>query len=113
MSLLSSSHFAFSLLAPTSTLLFQTLSHDIFFLLKQKKRKTIEDKRNAKKGGSFPSNSHFALTFGSRFCPPISTLLFQTLSPSIFFFSSRRKKEKKMQRKEGTFFQVPTLPFHF
>jgi hypothetical protein len=58
----------------------------------------------------------------SYFCPPTSTLLFQTLSPGIFFFSNRRKKKnkekktiekKKMQRREGGSLQAFTLPFHF
>jgi flagellar biosynthesis protein FlhB len=53
---------------------------------KTKKKKTIEKKKNAKKGGNFPSSSHFTLSFLAL----VSALLFQTLSPGIFFFSSRR-----------------------
>jgi hypothetical protein len=72
------------------------------------------------------------LTFGSYFYPPTSTLLFQTLSFSIFFFSSRRKekknhREEKNAKKRGSFplsshyalsLLVPTctlslLPFYY
>jgi hypothetical protein len=70
-------------------------------------------------GGSLPSSSCFALSL----LAPVSTLLFQMHSPSIFFFSSKRKEKKtkkkktiekkEMQKKEGAFLQVFTLPSHF
>jgi hypothetical protein len=38
-------------------------------------------------------------TFGFHFYPPTFALLFQTISPSIFFFSNKRKeKETKKKR---------------
>jgi hypothetical protein len=60
------------------------------------------------------------LLLPSHFYPPTSTFLFQVLSPCIFFFflkkNTKKKKtieKKKMQRKEGTYLQGPTPPFHF
>jgi len=59
----------------------------------EEKKKNHKEEKNAEKGGSFPSNSRSTLSL----LAPTSTLLFQTLSLSIFFFSSIRKgkKEKK------------------
>jgi hypothetical protein len=65
------------------------------FLLKHKENKTQKkknqknQKKHQEKGGSLPSSSHFTLSL----LVLVSTLLFQTLSPSIFFFSSKRKKK--------------------
>jgi hypothetical protein len=39
------------------------------------------------------------LSFKLSFCPFTSALLFQTLSPDIFFFSSRRKEKKTPTKK--------------
>jgi hypothetical protein len=67
------------------------LSLSIFLFSKRRtEEKKHRAKQNGEKGGSFPSSSCYAL---SRLAP-ISTLLFQTLFPSIFFFSSRRKEKK-------------------
>jgi hypothetical protein len=102
-------------LALAFTLLFQTLSPSIFFFLNRRKKikikkKTIEKKRNAKKGGNFPLSSHFALSLLAL----ASTLLFQMLSPDIFFFSNRRK-EKKRNVEEGRelSFKLLLCPFTF
>jgi hypothetical protein len=95
--------------------MFQTLFHGSFFLLKQKKRKTIENKRNAKKGRSFPSSSHFALSL----LVPAFAVPFLPFCFKHFFLASsssqaeEENKRKKMQRREGVFFQVPILPSHF
>jgi len=103
-SLLLNSYSALSLLAPTSTFLFQTLFLGIFFFSsirkgkKNKEKKTIEKKSRQRKELTFKF-SLCLLTFSSRFYPPAFALLLQTLFPSIFFFSSRRK-EKKNHRKE-------------
>ncbi len=54
-----------SLLVFASTLLFQTLSPDIFFFSsrrKKKQRKKNIEKKNAEKGGSLPSSSHSTLS---------------------------------------------------
>jgi len=84
----SSSRFALSLLVATSTLLFQTLSPNIFFFSsKRKEKKTIKKKRNVEKGRSFPSSSHFTLSIFAFICARLG----QTFSLSIFFFSSNRK----------------------
>jgi len=48
-SLPSSSHFALSLLTPTSTLLFQTLSPSIFFFSSRRKKKEKQIKKNHRK----------------------------------------------------------------
>jgi hypothetical protein len=84
------------------------MAHCHPLLLKHK-----EDKKNQEKGGNLLSSSHSEFSL----LAPTSTFLFQTLSPDIFFFSSKRKKKtikrKKMQRREGAFFQAPTLPSHF
>jgi len=47
------------------------------FSSKKKEKKPIGKKKNAKKGGSIPSNSCFALSL----LVPVSTLMFQMLSP--------------------------------
>jgi hypothetical protein len=72
------------------------LSPSIFFSNKRKKRKrkTIEKKKNAKKEGSLPLSSRSTLSFLAL----ASTLLFQALSPSIFF-STKQKKQKKTIKK--------------
>ncbi len=95
-----SSRFALSLLALAFALLFQTFSLGIFFFSSKRKKKTkkkkhIEKKKNAEKGGSFPSNSHSALSLLAPASTSHSTLLFQMLSPSIFFFLSTRKLKKQ------------------
>jgi preprotein translocase subunit YajC len=88
---------------PTSTLLFQMLSHGIFFFSnKRNEKKNHIEKKKCKERREFSFKLLLcSLTFGSRFCPPTSTLLFQILSPSIFlFFSSRRKKKLKKNHRE-------------
>jgi hypothetical protein len=91
--------------------------------VKEKKKKTIEKKKNCRKGKELSFKLLFCpLTLCSCFCPLAYTLLFQTISPGIFFFSSRRKKKnkekktiekKKMQRREGGNLQALLVPFHF
>ncbi len=64
---------------------------------KEKKRKTIEKKRNAEKGGSFPSSSCSTLSL----LASASTLLFQMLSLGIFFVSSGRKGKKNHKEEKN------------
>jgi len=73
-------------------------SPSIFFFSSIREKKTIEKKKYAKKGGSLPSSSRFALSFLAL----ASALSFQAFSPGIFFFSNIRKKKhkKKTHRKE-------------
>jgi hypothetical protein len=71
-------------------------------------------KRNAEKGRSFPSSSHFALSL----LVPAFALLFQTLFLGIFFFSSIRKLKKTQRKKncrEGKelSFKLPLYPLTF
>jgi flagellar biosynthesis protein FlhB len=110
-------------LAATSTLLFQTLSPNIFFFSnKRKEKKTIEKKRNVEKGGSFPSSSHFTISFLA-FIFALSLLSFYfkrfllASSSSQATENEKKKKKtikkKKMQRKEGAYLQILTLPSHF
>jgi hypothetical protein len=130
-------------LVPTSTLLFQTLSPDIFFFStrkkqnKTKKEKTIEKKRNAKKGENFPSSSRSALSL----LAPAFTLPLLPFCFKCFFLASsasqieenKTKQRKKTHREEknakkGTSFPsnscsalslftpasvLPLLPFYF
>jgi hypothetical protein len=81
-----------------STLLFQTLSPDIFFFSSRRKKKTKKKKHRKKKcreGRELAFKLPFyPLTFGFCFYPPTSALLFQTLSFGIFFFLSKKKKKK-------------------
>jgi hypothetical protein len=110
-------------LAATSTLLFQTLSLNIFlFSSKRKTKKTIEKKRNVEKRGSFPSSSHSTLSFLA-FIFALSLLPFYfkrfLLASSSFQATENEKKKKKtiekkkMQRKEGAYLQTLTFPSHF
>jgi len=62
---------------------------------KEKKKPPIEKKKNAEKGENFPFSSCSTLSL----LVLASALLFQTLSPSIFFFSNK-KKEKENHREE-------------
>jgi hypothetical protein len=52
------------------------------------KKKPIKKKKNANKGRSLLSSFRFALSF----LAPTSALLFQVLSPNIFFSNKRKKK---------------------
>jgi len=92
----SSSRSALSFLAPAFTHLFQTLSFGIFFFSNRiKEKENHGEKKNCRKRKEFSFKLLlYPLTFGSRFCPPTSGLLFQTLFPNIFFFSNKRKKKK-------------------
>jgi hypothetical protein len=67
-------------------------------LLKHKEDKTHKKttKKNQEKGRSLPSSFCFAFSL----LVPVSTFLFQTLSPSIFFFSSK-KIEKNTKKKKS------------
>ncbi len=81
---------------------------------------------------AFLQSSALPFHLGSYFYPSTFALLFQTLSPSIFFFSSRRKekrnhREEKNAEKGKSFrssscstlsllvptFAFPLLPFYF
>jgi len=101
-----------------------------FLLFKHKEDKTYNKttkKKTKRREGTYLKLLLCSLTFGSRFAFSllviISTLLFQTLSLSIFFFSNKRKtkrtkknktiKKKQMQKKDGAFLQVPVRPSHF
>jgi hypothetical protein len=89
------------------------------FQVEEKKRKK-QRKKNHRKERKHRDGRELSFklplcpfTFGSRFCPLTSTLLFQMFSPGIFFFLSRRKekktkkknhrKKKKMERREGAY----------
>ncbi len=125
-SFLSSSYFALSLLAPAFALsllpfcfkcflLASFCFQAIFF------KKTIEKKKNAKKGGNFtPSSSHSTLLL----LAPTSSLLFLSFCfkcflLGIFSFLSRRikkkkkkpQRKKKMQRRKGIY--LSSLAFAF
>jgi hypothetical protein len=53
----------------------------------EKKKKKKRKKKKCKKGRELSFKLLLCgFTFGSCFCPPTSALLFQTLSPSIFFY---------------------------
>jgi hypothetical protein len=63
---------------------------------KKKKKKTMKKKNNAKKERNFPSKFPLCpLTFGTRFCPPTSTL-FVLNDFSWHFLLFKQKKRKKM-----------------
>ncbi len=101
----------------------------IFFFSSRRNEKKIKEKKNHREEKKCREGKELSfklllchVTFGSCFCPPGSTLLFQTLFPNIFFFSNRRKekkpkeknhRKKKMERKEGAYLQAFALPFHF
>ncbi len=105
----SSSRFTFSFLVLSSTFLFQMLFLGIFFFSKKKrkgkkKNNTIEKKRNAEKGRSFPSSSHstfslLALISALPLLPNCFKRFFLTSSYSqaeeffFFFFKCREGKE--------------------
>jgi hypothetical protein len=82
-----------------------TFSWHLLFLTQKKRKnkqrkKTIEKKKNAEKGGSLPSSFHSTLSL----LAPTSGLLFlpfcfKHFLLGIFFFSSKRK-ERKTQRKK-------------
>ncbi len=55
------------------------------FIFKQKKQKTIEKKKNVKKGKSFPSSSYFTL---SLLAPTFALLLFPFCFKPFFLASS-------------------------
>jgi len=95
---------ALSLLALTSTLLFQMFSPSIFFFSSKRKEKnkkeTIEKKRNAEKGESFPSSSHSTLSF----LAPASTFPLLPFYFKRFLLASscsQAEEKKKKQRKEN------------
>ncbi len=93
--------------------------------VEKKNRKTIEKKRNAKKGGNFPSNSHSVISFlGLASTFPFLPFCFKC----FLLFSSRieKKKKKCKERRELIFklslylfsflvfgFGLLFLPFHF
>jgi len=83
-------------LGPTSALPLLPFCFKHFFLASsssQVEEKKKNKEKNVGKGRSFPLKSHSALSpFGSHFCPLAFSLLFQTLSPNIFFFSSEKNK---------------------
>ncbi len=98
--------FALSLLAPAFALLLLPYCFKRFLLasfysqVEEKKKKTIEKKKNAEKGGSLPSRSRsttslLAPTSGLMFLP----LRFKRFLLGIFFFLSRRKKRKTQRKK--------------
>jgi len=82
----------------TFALLFQTFYFGIFFfssIKKEKKRKKCIERRELTfKLALCP------LTFGSRFCPLVSTFLFQTLSPLHLFLLKQKKKMKNTKKKK-------------
>jgi hypothetical protein len=89
--------------------MFQMFSPSMFFLSNRKKnkeKKTMENKRNAKKGGSFPSSSRFALSLLDpsfalpllpfHFCPFVSNIF----SLHILFLKQKKKKKKKKTKEK-------------
>jgi len=131
----SSSHFAFSVLAPTSTLPLLPFYFKDFLLASsssqaeenetKQRKKNHKEEKNAKKGRSFPSSSHSALSFlGLAFALPLLPLCFKRFLLASFSSQAEEKKrkqrqknhrEKKNAKKGGSFnfLQAPTLPFHF
>jgi hypothetical protein len=112
------SHFWLPFCLPIFSLLFQTFSPCIFFFSSRRKKKHKEKKSKEKKELSFKL-SFCPLTFGSHFCPPTSTLLFQTFSPGIFFFSRKTqrkrnlKKENKCREGKEISFKLSLYPLIF
>jgi hypothetical protein len=115
-----------SLLAPTSALSLLPFYFKHFLLIsssqakerkKNKGKKTIEKKKNAKKGRILPSTFHSTLsllapTFGLMFLP----FCFKCFFFNIFFFSSKRKTQrKKTIEKKTNAEKGGSLPFfsHF
>ncbi len=107
---------------PTSALLLQTFSPNIFFFSsRRKEKKTIQKKKNATKERSLLLSSHFALSF----LAPTSTFLFFPfyfkhflLASSYFQAKEKKNKEKtiekkNMQRNKGAYLQPFVLPSHF
>ncbi len=84
-------------------LLFQVLSPDIFFFLskiKKTQRKKKPLRRKICKGGRELTFKlpFYPLTFGSCFCLPTFTFMFQVFSFSIFFFSSKTQRKKNHRK---------------
>ncbi len=103
-SLPSSSHSAFSLLAPTYALLLLHFHFKCFLLASSssqvKEKKNHSEEKISKKGRELTFKLTFCpLTFGSRFCPLAFAFPFQAFSPIIFFLSSRRKEKKRKEKK--------------
>jgi hypothetical protein len=88
------------------------------FIFKQKKKKTIEKKKNVEKGGSFPFNSRFSFSLlACTSALPLLPFCFKRFL--LAFFSSqakkkkKKKKGKKMWRMEGVSFKLSFYPFTF
>ncbi len=98
----SSSRFALSFLAPTSTLLFQMFSLLASFSSQTKEKKRKKNHREEKKcreGRELSFKLPFYLfTFDSRFYLPTSTLLFQTLSWHLLVLKQKKKKITKKRK---------------
>jgi len=95
--------FGFCFYPPTSALLFQTLSLDIFFSSRRKEKKNIEKKRNAEKGGSLPLSSHSTLSllaFASTL--PLLPFCFKhfLLASSSSQIEEKRKRQRKKKHRE-------------
>jgi hypothetical protein len=94
-------------------------SPSIFFFSNRRKQKKTIEKQNAEKEGTFPSSSHFALSYlALAFALPFFPFCFKRFllassSSQAKEKKNHREKKKKMQKREGTFLQAPILPFHF
>jgi len=83
------------------------------FQVEEKKRKTIEKKINADKGGNFPSSSHFAFSL----LVLASTLPLLPICLKHFFLASysqteeKKNNKKKNHRKEKKCKEVRELIF--
>ncbi len=84
-----------------SALLFQALSLQHILFLKQKEKKHKKEKKWRKGREISFKLPCCPFIFGFRFCPLISTFLFQTLSPNIFFLSKRKKNQNKTKCRKG------------
>jgi hypothetical protein len=87
-------------LAPAFTLPFLPFCFKRFFLASSSSQAGKKCKERRELSFKLPL---CPFTFGSPFCPPAFTLLFQTLSRGNFFFSSKRKEKKCREGRELTF----------
>jgi hypothetical protein len=74
------------------------LSHGIFFFSNTRKKNHRENK-NAKKGRSFPSSSHFALSLlGPASTLPLLPFYFKRVFLASFSFQTQEKKKNKVKK---------------
>jgi hypothetical protein len=83
--------------------LFQTHFPGIVFFSSKKEilKKNIKKKKMQRREGSYFQALALPLTFGFYLWPPISAILFQTLSPWHFLFLKQKKKKKTILKKNA------------